>query len=216
MELLFRDRADAGIRLAQLVQPLAGPEVVVAGLPRGGLPVAAEVARALGAPLDVLVVRKLGCPGFPELGIGAVGEGGVRHVNSPLVQRLELSPEAVDEVARLASEAIDGQVARYRHGRPAVGWSGKFVIVVDDGLATGFTARAAISVLRDAGARHVVLAVPVGPIEALEEVRAVADAVYAIESPADFYSIGEWYVDFREVTDEDVERILAESAPLPA
>lgn len=216
MELLFRDRADAGHRLAQLLQPLAGPDVVVAGLPRGGIPVAAEVARALGAPLDVLVVRKLGCPGFPELAIGAVGEGGVRHINTRLVHRLDLDPQAVDQCATAASEAIDALVARYRHGRHALGFAEKTVIVVDDGLATGSTMRAAISVLRDAAARKVVVAVPVGPIEALEEVKSVADGLYAIESPAAFYSIGEWYVDFREVTEEDVERILGESAPLPA
>lgn len=210
----FVNRRDAGRRLADDLarHPLQRP--VVVALPRGGVPVAAEVAARLGAPLDVLVVRKVGCPWQPELGMGAIGEGGVRVLNDDLIAHLRVTP---DKEAVVAAEQVEvgRRVRRYRGDRKAVSVEGRTVIVVDDGVATGFTARAGIEVLRQQGASRVVVAVPVAPAETVEELRAVADDVVCLETPAFFMAIGEWYADFRQTTDEEVTRLLAERAAVP-
>jgi predicted phosphoribosyltransferase len=169
---MFVDRCEAGERLAEVLLGFASEDPVVLGLPRGGVPVAAEVASALRAPLDVLVVRKLGCPWQPELGVGAIGEGGVRVVNAPLIEMLNISQAQLDQIVAREESEVARRVHRYRGDRLPVGVEGRTVIIVDDGLATGFTARAGIEVVRHLGARRVVLAVPVAPRETLEQLRA--------------------------------------------
>src|SRR6266508_24034 len=213
--MLFRDRADAGRRLAERLQRYRAEAPVVVGLPRGGVPVAAEVARALDAPLDVLVVRKLGCPWQPELALGAVGEGDVTVLNQQLIAGIGLGREEVEAVARAERAELDRRVGRYRRGRPAEPVQGRTVIVVDDGLATGFTARAAIGVLRHRGAGRVVLAVPVAPPQAIRVLRGVADQVVAIETPKRFEAVGQFYADFPQTTDQEVARLLAHPSIVP-
>jgi len=210
----FVDRADAGRRLAQLLADRAQPPPVVVALPRGGVPVGAEIARALGAPLDVLVVRKLGHPHQPELGIGAVAEGGVTLLNEALLRRAQVAPGVLAAIEAREQEEVARRVARYRGGRPRVAVAGRPVVLVDDGLATGFTARAAIEVLRRAGAATIVLAVPVAPPETLAELRPLVDDVVCVHAPAEMWAIGQWYDDFTQTTDEEVSRLLA-AAPAP-
>jgi predicted phosphoribosyltransferase/predicted alpha/beta-hydrolase family hydrolase len=189
---------------------------VVVALPRGGVPVAAEIARALAAPLDVLVVRKLGHPHQPELGIGAVAEGGVTLLNEPLIRRSGVTPAALAAVEAREQDEVARRVARYRGDRPRVAVAGRPVILVDDGLATGFTARAAIEALRRAGAATIVLAVPVAPPETLAELRRLVDDVVCVHAPAEMWAIGQWYDDFAQTTDEEVSRLLrASPAPTP-
>jgi putative phosphoribosyl transferase len=209
---MFVDRHEAGERLAEVLLGFASEDPVVLGLPRGGVPVAAEVASALRAPLDVLVVRKLGCPWQPELGVGAIGEGGVRVVNGPLVEMLKISQEQLDQIAAREEREVARRVHRFRGDRLPVGVEGRTVIVVDDGLATGFTARAGIEVVRHLGARRVVLAVPVAPRETLEQLRAVADEAVALETPDPFFGIGQFYLDFAQTSDEEVTDLLARGA----
>ncbi|MFP5257178.1 MAG: phosphoribosyltransferase [Acidimicrobiia bacterium] len=205
----FVDRTDAGRRLAQLIGDRGQPPPVVVALPRGGVPVAAEIARALGAPLDVLVVRKLGHPQQPELGVGAVGEGGVTVLNEALLRRTELDPAALSAIEAREREEVARRVARYRGDRPRVPVTGRTVIVVDDGLATGFTARAAVELLRRAGAGRVVLAVPVAPPDTLAALRPLVDELVCLHSPAEMWAIGQWYEDFTQTTDDEVTRLLA-------
>lgn len=182
---------------------------VVVGLPRGGVPVAGEVARALGAPLDVLVVRKLGCPWQPELGLGAIGENGVTILNEPLIARSGVSRTEIDEVTQREHAELARRVRLYRGDRAAIPVEGRTVIVVDDGIATGSTARAGIAVLRHRGARRVVLATPVAPAAEVVALRDVADDVVALETPEFFLAIGEFYGDFGQTSDEEVAAALA-------
>jgi predicted phosphoribosyltransferase/dienelactone hydrolase len=205
----FRDRADAGRKLAERLEVFRPERPVVVGLPRGGVPVAAEVARVLDAPLDVLVVRKLGHPAHRELGLGAIGEGGALVLNRGLIDQLRVAPVALQRVKAQEERELARRVARYRGDRPRLAVDGRTVILVDDGLATGFTARAAVEVLRHAGARRVVLAVPVAPVATADELRAVADEVVCLDTPTAFDAIGRWYDDFRQVGDAEVIRLLA-------
>jgi putative phosphoribosyl transferase len=207
----FRDRRDAGRRLAKRLRDLQDDQPVVLGLPRGGIPVAYEIARALAAPLDVLVVRKLGCPWQPELGVGAIGEGGIRVLNEDLVARLRIRDDDLAAVTERETDELERRVHRYRDGRQPVPIEGRTVVVVDDGLATGFTARAAIGVLRERGARRIVLAVPVAPAHTCEELSGVADEVVCVETPATFRAIGSWYADFHQVPDDEVTALLADA-----
>lgn len=209
---LFRDRAEAGRRLAARLAPLVEKEPVVVGLPRGGIPVAFEVARALGAPLDVIVVRKLGVPFQPELGMGAVGENGVRVLNEEVMGMAGVGPEELARVEARERAEVEARARRFRAGRPRVDLAGRTVIVVDDGIATGGTARAALLVARAQGASRVVLAVPVAPSETIEELRGDADDVVCLETPTPFFAIGEWYRDFSQVPDERVSALLADAA----
>jgi putative phosphoribosyl transferase len=179
------------------------------GMARGGVPVAFEVAGALRAPLDVVVVRKLGHPRQPELGLGAIAEDGVRLVNDALVARLEVSQDVIDDVAARQTIELERRLAVYRGGRPPVPVQGRTAIVVDDGLATGFTARAAIEVMRRRDAARVVLAVPVGPPDSVRALRAVADDVACVETTEHFFGLSEWYEDFAQVSDQEVARLLA-------
>ena len=206
--MLFMDRRDAGRRLAERLRDHAGEDVVVVGLPRGGVPVAFEVARALAAPLDVIVVRKLGVPFQPELGMGAIGEGGVRIINERVVRGAQVSEGELAEVERCERAELERRVLRFRRGRPAVPLAGRTVIVVDDGIATGSTARAACQVARAQGATRVLLAVPVGPPGVREQMGADADEVVCMETPIDFFAVGQCYRDFAQTTDAQVVELL--------
>ena len=205
----FTDRADAGRQLAAQLEHLRGPAVVVLGLPRGGVPVAFEVAQALGAPLDVILVRKLGVPDQPELARGAIGEDGVRIVNESVKARAKVSDRAFAAVEERERAELERQARRFRVDRARVPLTGCLALVVDDGIATGSTARAACTVARAHGARRVVLAAPVAPPRSITELRDVADEVVTVESPESFFAIGERYVDFSPTPDEAVVALLA-------
>jgi putative phosphoribosyl transferase len=206
---MFADRVDAGRRLAEAVRSrVHARNVVVVGLPRGGVPVAFEVAQALGAPLDVIVVRKLGVPYQPELGYGAVGEDGVRVLNPEIVRLAGLTRRQMDQVERHERAEVERRARRLRGDRTATPLQGRCVIVVDDGVATGGTARAACQVARARGAERVILAIPVGSPDVVEELGRVADEVICLETPPDLYAIGAWYADFSPTSDEEVADLL--------
>ncbi|MFE9828688.1 phosphoribosyltransferase family protein [Streptomyces halstedii] len=207
--MLFMDRTDAGRRLAGALGHLGRREPVVLGLPRGGVPVAFEVARALGAPLDVTVVRKLGVPYQPELGFGAVGEGGARVVSDAIVRHAGISEADVLAVERAETAELERRARAYRAGRERLPLRGRTVIVVDDGVATGATARAACRVVREQGATHVVLAVPVASPDVVARLRDDVDEVVCLSTPALFSSVGEWYQDFSQTSDDEVVALLA-------
>ena len=213
---LFLDRRDAGRQLAARLCHLRDEHPVVVGLPRGGVPVAFEVARELDAPLDVIVVRKLGVPHQPEFGMGAIGEDDVRVLNEDIVRLAGVSPVEVAAVEARERVEVRRRADLYRGGRPMIPLAGQTVIVVDDGIATGGTARAALEVARAHGARRVVLAVPVAPSEALAQMRDVADEVVAIETPTPFLSVGQWYAQFTQTPDDEVIRLLRSAAQTPA
>ncbi|MGZ8631054.1 MAG: phosphoribosyltransferase [Actinomycetota bacterium] len=213
--MTFRDRVDAGRRLAERLAAYRGGRTVVVALPRGGVPVAAEVARALDAPLDVLVVRKLGCPWQPELGMGAIAEGDITVLNEELIARIGADDGMIEAVADRERAELERRIRRYRGDRPPVPVEGRTVTLVDDGIATGSTARAAIDVLRRRGASRVVLAVPVAPQEAVVSLGAVADEVVAVEVPRMFMAIGQFYDDFSQTRDDEVAELLADR-PTPS
>jgi putative phosphoribosyl transferase len=211
----FADRTDAGRRLGRRLAHLRGTDPVVVGLPRGGVPVAYEVARALDAPLDVIVVRKLGVPFQPELGMGAIAEGGVRIVDDEVVRRARVSPHAFAAVEARERVELDRRARLFRGDRPRVPFEGRTVVVVDDGLATGSTASAACRVARMQGAARVVLAVPVAPPETVERLRRDADELVCLQTPEWFFAIGAHYADFSQTPDEQV-RALLDRAAAPA
>jgi putative phosphoribosyl transferase len=204
----FRDRQDAGRRLADRLESMRGADVVVLGLPRGGVPVAAEVARALDAPLDVIVVRKIGVPGQRELAMGALGEGGVRVVDERVVRLAHVPPEAFAEAGRRESDDLDASVRRFRGGRPPLPLAGRVAVIVDDGIATGSTARAACSVARALGAARVVMAAPVCARESARMLASEADEVVCLHSPRNFGAVGQFYDDFRPTPDSEVVELL--------
>jgi len=208
----FRDRVEAGRRLGERLSHLRGRDLVVLGLPRGGVPVAFEVARALKAPLDVIVVRKLGVPFQPELGMGAIGEGGVRVVNWEVVNAARVSEAEFAAVEEKERAELERRARRFRDDRAPLALSGRDAVVVDDGIATGFTARAACQIARAQGAEHVVLAVPVAPTQSLAELSDCADEVVCLETPEFFWAIGQFFDDFSQTTDAEVVRLLEESA----
>ncbi len=210
-EVPFADRDAAGVALASVL--LDHPELVngnpvVVALPRGGVPVAAPIARALGAPLDVIVVRKLGVPGRPELAMGAIGEGGVRVLEHEVITASRVTAAQLAAVEDREAHELARRAALLRAGRSRVPLGGRLVVLVDDGLATGSTARAAIRVVRSAGASPVVLAVPVAPPTTVTALAEVADAVVCVVTPTPFAAIGQWYRDFSATTDSEVVRIL--------
>jgi predicted phosphoribosyltransferase len=206
---VFRDRADAGKRLAAA---LTGPwhDPLVLALPRGGVPVAAEVAAALGAPLDVFVARKIGAPGHEELGIGAIAEGEV-VVTTDTVRLLRVSDDDLRRRVDAEREELARRVQRYRGERPLAEVRGRDVILVDDGLATGVTAEASLGALRARAPSRLVLAVPVGAPETVERLRVIADDVVCLEQPRRFQAVGQWYGDFEPTTDDEVLRHLTGS-----
>lgn len=208
MTMQFRDRAEAGRRLAEALDHLAGSDAVVLGLPRGGVPVAFEVADRLGLPLDVVVVRKVGAPNNPEFGVGAVGEEGVVLLNRPTLDRLGLREEDLQATVEEEQAELARRLDRYRRGRPAAEIKGRTAVLVDDGVATGGSAKAAVEVLRERGAGKVVLAVPVGPPDSVAELEKLADEVICLETPASFMAVGSWYRDFGQTRDEQVVEML--------
>jgi predicted phosphoribosyltransferase len=207
---VFLDRREAAERLAEALRDLAGQDVVVLGIPRGGVEVAAVVAEALGAPLDVVIPRKVGAPGNPELGLGAVAEG-VQVLDERLIRILGVTPDYLGEEIAAQMEEIRRRQALYRRGRPEVPLHGKVAVVVDDGVATGGTAAAAIRSARSRGASRVVLAVPVAPPEAVRRLGEEADEVRVLATPEPFYAVGQWYEEFPQVSDQHVIDLLSAS-----
>ena len=208
----FVDRRDAGRQLAQVLQRFSTDDCVVLGLPRGGVPVAFEVAAALGAPLDVIVVRKLGVPVQPELAMGAVGEDGVRVLDEQIVRRAHVSTAQVEEVERRERAELERRAARFRGDRSRLDLTGRTALLIDDGIATGSTARAACRVARAHGARKVVVAAPVAPPGVSPSLARDADEVIVLDTPERFAGVGQFYADFSQTADEEVVALLASGA----
>jgi putative phosphoribosyl transferase len=206
----FRDRTEAGRVLARELADYAGrPDVLVLALPRGGVPVAFEVARALGAPLDVFLVRKLGVPGYEELAMGAIASGGVRVLNRDVVNKLRIPDRIIDAVAAEEERELHRRERDYRGDRPAVDVRGRVVILIDDGLATGSTMRSAVAALRRQEPSRLIVAVPVAAPSTCEEFRDEVDEVVCAQTPEPFYAVGLWYEDFSQTTDDEVRDLLA-------
>lgn len=209
MQSRFADRRDAGRKLASALGALAGtPGLLVVALPRGGVPVAFEVARHLKAPLDVFMVRKLGVPGHEELAMGAIASGGVQVLNEELIAELGIPEAAVDRVAEREGKELERRERAYRDGRPPPELRSRPVLLVDDGLATGFTMRAAVMALRQRSAERVIVGVPVGAPETCEELSRIADDVVCATTPEPFHAVGLWYKDFSQTVDDEVRALL--------
>lgn len=209
MDLPIADRTAAGRALAGVLAARPpGPRPLVLALPRGGVPVAAPIAEGLNAPLDLMVVRKLGFPGHEEFAMGAIASGGVRIMNDAMLQRQPVSPQAIDRVVQAEQAELERRERTYRGDRPTPEFSGRAVILVDDGIATGATMRAAISVCRERDAASVCVAVPVGPPETVTQLRDEADEVVCLATPEPFAAIGAWYRVFDQTTDEEVRQLL--------
>ena len=218
---MFDNRREAGRELARLLADavttqtpaVAGEDVVVLALPRGGVPVAAEIARALGATLDIFLVRKLGTPGHTELAMGAIASGGIRVLNQEVVNALGIPPELIDAVAAREQLELERRDAAYRQGRPQAPLTGKTVILVDDGLATGSTMKAAVQAVKQEKPARVIVAVPVGAPDTCRELQSMADDVVCAHTPRSFAAVGEWYRDFSQTTDEEVVELLSSRKP---
>lgn len=213
METIFSNRAEAGQLLAEKLGKYAGrDDVIVLGLPRGGVPVAYEVARRLGVPLDVFIVRKLGVPGFEELALGAIASGGVRVLNEDVVRALPKANELIESVTTRELAELARREQIYRDGRPAPDIGGRTVILVDDGLATGATMRAAVAALRQLGAAKIVVAVPVGAADTCREIEQEVDETVCAMAPEWFQAVGQFYEDFSQISDDEVRELLARAA----
>ena len=209
---LFKNRSDAGRKLAAKVTSAGyGPDALVLGLPRGGVPVAFEVAEALGAPLDVFIVRKLGVPGREELALGAIASGGVRVLNEDIINSLSVSKKDIEHVAEREGLELERRERLYRGERSFPDLEGRTVILVDDGLATGASMRAAVAALRQRELAHIVVAVPVAAPEVCAEFRREVDDVICLETPQPFYGVGMWYGAFPQTSDEEVRELLGRS-----
>jgi predicted phosphoribosyltransferase len=213
MERAFSNRIEAGRQLAEKLDKYAGREdVIVLGLPRGGVPVAYEVAKCLRAPLDVFIVRKLGVPGFEELAAGAIASGGVRVLNEDVMRAIPHADEVIEAVTAREAAELERREQIYREGRPPPELRGRIVILVDDGLATGATMRAAVKALRQGGAAKIVVAVPVGPPDTCREIEQEADETICLSTPVFFQAVGQYYEDFSQTGDEDVRELLSQAA----
>src|SRR6476661_2391274 len=213
MERAFPNRAEAGRLLSEKLEKYAGhDDVIVLGLPRGGVPVAYEVAKRLRISLDVFIVRKLGVPGFEELAAGAIASGGVRVLNEDVVRAIPYATEAIEAVTDKETSELQRREQIYREGRPAPELRDKVAILVDDGLATGATMRAAVKALRQSGAAKIVVAVPVGPPDTCHEIEEQADETICLSTPEFFQAVGQYYEDFSQTTDEDVRELLGRAA----
>jgi putative phosphoribosyl transferase len=211
--MAFRNRADAGRSLARRLRQYARrPEVLVLALPRGGVPVAYEVSRALGVPLDVFLVRKLGVPGQEELAMGAIATGGVRVLNEDVVRALQIPDEVIDSVAESEWRELDRRERAYRDDRIRPAVRDRTVILIDDGLATGTTMRAAVAALRRQGPRRIVVAVPVASVSSREDFRDLVEEVICLQTPEPFYAVGSWYEDFSQTSDTEVHTLLEQAA----
>ena len=214
--MYFRDRADAGRTLATGLAEYGGrPDLVVLALPRGGVPVGYEVARSLGAPLDIFLVRKLGVPGHEELAMGAIASGGVRVLNPGVVQALEIPEQVIEDVAAAELRELERRERAYRADRPPPDVRGKTVILVDDGLATGSTMRAAATALRQQRPARIVIGVPVSTPETCDQFREEVDDIVCAITPEVLFGVGAWYQDFSQTTDDEVRELLARAASDP-
>ena len=212
MELPVKNRKAAGLALAEALQEYKGrDDVIVLGLPRGGVPVATEVAEALGAELDLMLVRKLGSPGHRELAMGAIASGGSRVMNDDVVRSLNIGEDAIRQVEELERKELQRREQAYRGERPWPVLTGRCVILVDDGLATGATMRVAVDAVRQDAPAHLVVAVPVAPADTVEMLRNQVDDMVCLAVPRHFMAIGYWYVDFSQVSDNEVRDILAKA-----
>jgi len=207
-KMIFRDREDAGLRLAERLAPYRREDPIVLALPRGGVVIGYEVARALHAPLDVIVARKLGAPDQPELGIGAIAPGGVRVLDDTIVRALDIPMEQIERIAAREAGEMERRLHRYRGDRPKPDLRDRTVILVDDGLATGVTARAAVESIRRERPRRIVLAVPVCATETAELFRGLVDELVCLQMPREFRAVGLWYDDFDQTSDEEVVDLL--------
>ena len=211
---IFQDRSDAGRQLAEeLLSYAERDDVIVLGLPRGGVPVAFEVAQRLGLPLDVFVVRKLGVPGHEELAMGAIAPGGVRVLNEDVLQVIPDAQAIVEMVAAIEGEELERRERNYRGDRPPPDLKDRTVILIDDGLATGASMRAAVAALRQQGAAKIIVAVPVGAPSTCQDLKNGADEVICLKTPVAFIGVGQYYADFSQTTDEQVRELLAASPP---
>jgi putative phosphoribosyl transferase len=213
MERAFENRTEAGRQLAEKLDKYAGREdVIVLGLPRGGVPVGYEVAKRLRAPLDVFTVRKLGVPGFEELAAGAIASGGVRVLNEDVMRAIPHADEVIEAVTAREAAELERREQIYRQGRPPPELRDRIVILVDDGLATGATMRAAVNAARQSGAAKIVVAVPVGPPDTCRELEEEADETICLSTPVFFQAVGQYYEDFSQTSDEDVRELLSSAA----
>jgi predicted phosphoribosyltransferase len=217
-ELRFIDRRHGGRALAESLRAYADrDDVLVLGLPRGGVVVAYEVAAALNAPLDAFLVRKLGVPGYPELAMGAIASGGVRVMNDEVIRWYQISTDAIELVARLEALELQRRERAYRGDRSPIPIDGKVAILVDDGLATGFTMRAAVAAVRQHHPLRTIVAVPVGARDTCAELASIADETHCLRAPHGFRAVGEWYEDFSETSDDEVRALLRSAkSPRPA
>jgi putative phosphoribosyl transferase len=214
--MLFQDRFQAGRLLASKLSYLANrPDVVVLALPRGGVPVGYEVAKALNTPLDVFVVRKLGVPGHKELAMGAIASGGVRVLNENVIRKLGIPNEVVETVAEEEKRELERREREYRDGRPPIEIRGRTVILVDDGLATGSSMRVAVLALRKKNPAQIIVAVPVAAPATCAEFESEVDQVICAVTPEPFWAVGQWYTDFSQTSDEEVRDLLRRAASLP-
>jgi putative phosphoribosyl transferase len=209
--LPFANRREAGQRLAQALRAYAGRDLLVLALPRGGVPVAFEVAKALKAELEVMVVRKLGVPYQEELAMGALASGGARVLNHEVIANLGLSEDVIEEVTRREEQELARRERAYRGDRPFPKVKGRTVILVDDGLATGATMRAAVAALKTLEPAAIVVAVPVAPPDTAAKLREEVDDLVCLATPENFYAVGQWYVDFSQTSDEEVRELLAKA-----
>ena len=209
----FRNRSEAGRFLAGTLDRYKGRnDLLVLALPRGGVPVAYEVARALNAPLDVFIVRKLGVPGHEELAMGAIASGGVRALNRSVIEQLNISQSAIDAAATREGEELQRRERLYRGGKPSPDIAGRTVILVDDGLATGATMKAAVAALRQQNPAKIVVAVPIAPAETCHELQCEADEVICAVTPQPFWAVGQWYENFEQTTDAEVTELIRRAA----
>lgn len=210
VQLPFKDRIEAGRLLARELKPYAErPGALILALPRGGVPVAFEVAQALGIPLDLMVVRKLGLPGQEELAMGAVATGGIKVLNQALIQNLNISEAVLDSVVDKERKELERRERVYRGERPAPEINNRWIILVDDGLATGATMQAAVSALQQQKPAGIIVAIPVAPPDTVEKLRKEVDEVICLATPESFFAIGAWYEDFSQTSDEEVGGLLA-------
>jgi predicted phosphoribosyltransferase len=216
MKMLFADRFEAGARLAERLADLSGQDVLILALPRGGVPVAQPIAERLGGELDVLLVRKLGVPGHEELAMGAIALGGALVGNREAIEKLSISPEVIRSAVAREARELQRRAALYRGTSDPPRVAARIVVVVDDGLATGSTALAALQTLRTQKPRLLVLAVPVAPASTLEVLRPFADRIECLASPDPFHAVGLWYRDFAQVSDDEVRSLLARSGRRPS
>lgn len=211
--MIFPNRTEAGRRLAVLLREYAdGEDVIVLGIPRGGVPVAFEVARTLNVPLDVLVLRKLGVPGHEELGFGAIASGGIRALNREIVEALQIPPRDIELVTEREAKELKRREDAYRRGRRALDVKGRTVILVDDGIATGSGMRAAVDALRQMKPAKIVIAVPVAPAATCDRLRDEVDDLVCLATPEPFYGVGQFYYDFSQTSDQEVNELLDRAA----